>query len=300
MANNNSTILIVIVVAFLVIGYGGLDFFKGSSTPQGTQNSPYYEGEDPVINIAGVDAYLGGTTVSASAQASINGGAFASTTLGSSKTKVDNTIELFLTNGTSYHNMYVNVGKVAPSSFPVQLKFNKNSTVTETIATTTGLPISNGGGSQNQTDFGNGISYNMKDTMTAAALTTTQDMTCVFELTAGSNASTTPSGVLYGPYNGAALPVKANSANWYTGSGVDSKMYFFDIPALSNGATAEYNINVNAKSTGRFGAGTKLIKSCYTKEWFIDSKTGKATYDVADGEGVIKSLAKYSYTVYFQ
>jgi hypothetical protein len=293
----------IIVVALLAAITYGVYTNQSQTSIGGAQTSTSSGGTvintvNPAIQVAGIDAQESGTPVAMSAKASTNGGAFTTVTLGTDTAVPGQTIDLLLTNNTGYHNAVKQGIVVTPSSFPVTVLFNKNASMTESIYTTTGLVITNTnlGGAQNQTALGNGATYNLKDEMQAGSLTSTQDMVCVIELTAGSNASTSPSGALLDGQQ----PFSTSKPTWYTTAGINSNVYLFNMGALSTSATSTHTIQLNSKSTGAFPALSYMKKSCYTKEWFIDPNTGKATYDVADSQGTVKSMATYTYYVYFQ
>jgi hypothetical protein len=267
---------------------------QGTNGNQGSNTgSGYIVTTNPTIAVAGGDKQQAGTSVTPGIQYSNGGGTFA--TASSTTAVPGQTLDLIM-NSSGYHSQVVQALQVTPNSFPLSVLFNKNATITENIYTTTGLVITNGGGAQNQTDLGNGAGYNLKDDMTANALTSTQDMVCIIEITAGTNASTNPVGAQFGGQS----PFSTSKPIWYTTAGVNSNVYLFNMPAISDTATRTNNIILTAKSTGRFQATSKMIKNCYTKEWFIDPNTGDLTYDVADSNGAVKSIAQYTYTVVFQ
>jgi hypothetical protein len=136
--------------------------------------------------------------------------------------------------------------------------------------------------------------------MTASALTSTQDMVCIVEIEAGTNASTSPAGAAL-DLNGVAIPVLSTSKpTWYSTLGTASNVYQFEVAPLDTTALQTFHVTLVAKPTGRFSAATRMVKTCYTKEYFEDPVTGKIVYDVADSLGNLKSMAQYKYTVYFQ
>jgi len=322
MAEKNAVVWVIgiLVVAIFASKAGLFDGSNGAGTGTSTQTSQTGSGTiintvNPAIQVAGVDKQQTGTTVTSNpAKASTGGGAFATITLGTTTTVPGQTLDLFLTNGTSYHTAYygkdiqgdANVQQstssisVTPSTFPITVVYNKNATVTENIFNTLGVAITNGGGATNQTNNGNGASYTLKDSMSGTSLQSTQDMKCIVELTAGVNASTTPAGVTLS-LNGNSIPVVSTSIPaWYTPVGTNSRVWIFDVAPLSSAAQVDYSLGLNALSTGSFTAGNRAIKTCYTKEYFIDPNSGQVTYDVADSNNVVQSIAKYAYTVYFQ
>ena len=297
---------VVVVIGLLLLGlavYGIFQIkpaeqtFTGGTDTGGGIGGTTIVTTNPVISVAAVDNQALGTTVGNSIQYSVAGGGWQ--TASSTSLAPGTNVQLFVTNGTTYHNAAVPSFAVTTSSFPLALRMNKNATVTENMYTTTGLVLTNSAGTantQNQTDLGNAATYNIKDEMQANALTSTQDMVCVVEISAGNNASTSPVGATYGGMQ----PTTTAKPVWYTAAGVNSNVYLFNMPALSSTATVTNNLQLTAKSNGRFGATSYVKKTCYTKEYFIDPVSGSVTYDVADSEGTLKSLASYTYQFYFQ
>lgn len=328
-ANTTGVILVVLLSLILVGGVGfGVYYFAGNSQNTLSGSDQNIDGSgitlvttDPVIQIAGTDLQQGGTAVTGSAQVATNGNGFTSATLGTTTAKVGQTLDILIVNNTAYHNAYygkdvsgddnvvqkdangdtvANSINVKPGTFPIGVKFNKNgSLATDNIYSTTGVVMTTGGAT-NQTDLGNGASYNFKNEMAMGSLLSTQDMSCVVEVTAGVNL-TAPNGITMS-LNGANIAPKLTARpQWYTlVGGVDSVVYVFDVPALSSTATQQFYIGVNTKSTGRLPATSSVIRTCYTKEYFIDSQTGKVAYDVADSLNAIKSMASYTKRFYFQ
>lgn len=298
-------VVLIVGVIFAGIDMGWFTKTAAVGTPGNTAANQASGGAiittNPTISVIGNDKLSPGTAVGSSIQYRLAGtGGFA--TASSTTLVPGQTVDLLVTNATTYHSVYVPSFTVTAQSFPLSVAFLKNATATENIYSTVGVVLSNGAGkSSNQTALGAGQSYNLKDEFTAGALQGTQDMTCVVELSAGVNASTTPAGVILS-LNGQAIPLKSTSTpTWYTVAGTDSRVFLFDVPAVTGGVVNTYNININP-ATGKeiFGAGKFVLKTCYTKEWFVDPVSGQPTYDVADGNGVIKSLAQYQYKVYAQ
>jgi hypothetical protein len=258
---------------------------------------------NPTITFGTGDAQQTGTTVGNTYYASVNGAPFGA--VNTPTTAVPGqVIDFLIVNGTSYHNQAIRGLTVQPGSFPQQVLMGRNATMTESIYTTTGLVITNSlagaGSTQNQTNLGNGATYNLKDEMSAGALQTTGDMVCVIELTAGINATTTPSGASLA-LNGQSLPlVSTSTPNWYTPVGVNSRIWMFNVPAISTSATQTFQIQLNSLSTGSFSGASRMVKTCYSKENFIDPISGKLAYDVADSQGTLKAMSQYKYTAWFQ
>jgi hypothetical protein len=313
--------IILIVAALFAIYYfdiGGVQSLfvqKQVTSPQ--QQGTTINTVNPIISVTALDKQASGSVVSVvGAQGAFSSGGFKSITLGTDTAVPGQTLDMLLPNGTAamqYHTAYYgadvsgdnNVAlttstvTVTPSTFPITVLFNKNATVTENIYSTTGLVISNEGGaaSTNQTKLGDGATYNMRDAMSGQSLASTQDMVCVIEINAGNNVSTTSGqGVTY---DGKA-PFSTAKPTWYTVNGTSSNVYLFDTAPLASGAEVNRNIQVVNKATGSFSAQDMLIKTCYTKEYFLDPNSGKIVYDIADSNGNLKSIAQYKYKVYFQ
>lgn len=256
---------------------------------------------NPIISILGNDAQQDGTTVSTTTSSKYSrdsDSSFATVTLGTTTAIPGQIIRLFLVNSSSYHNQVWNKDGnivIKANTFPVNIQFNKNATITESIYYQN-TKLTNNGGANNITDLGNGASYSLTDEMQANALTNTQEMLCIIELTAGVNASTDTPGVTYD----GKLSENIETSSWYTPVGTTSKIYTFTKPAISSTKPISENILISSKSTGRFCALSYVKKTCYTKEWFVDPTSGKLTFDVADSQGNLKSIAQYTHTVYFQ
>jgi len=260
----------------------------GNQGTQGNGNAPInIVTTNPTPSVAGQDSQNLGTTVTNTLLVSVNKGAFAAATATAPGANVINT--------SVYHTAVVQNQPNLVDAYPVKVLMNKNATVTETVYYKN-TALTNNGGANNITDLGNGISYALSDEMQANALTSTQEMLCVVELSAGVNASTDVPAVTL---TGRTAESKDISA-WYTVAGTNSKTYVFTVPAISTTATAKNDLLVTAKSTGRFSPLSTIKKTCYTKEWFVDPKTNALTFDVADSQGTIKSMARYTATVAFQ
>jgi hypothetical protein len=293
----------IAVVALLgVLSYATLKNLDNSVTGPGINN----DGQGTQIVTTGAapdwgaqDRQAGGTSVgSTQTVRSTTGGIF--NTKASSYTP-GQVVDVFVTNNTIYHNMYVAQHKVAyGTSDPFTVSVDKNASVSESIYTTTGLVMTNSatatGAVQNQTNGGNGKTYNFKDEMSGTALQSTNDMTCVVEVSAGINVSTVSTAVTL---NG-NTPKLAGTPAWYTTAGVNSRTWLFDIPAITSGNTVTNTLSLTADTSKQFSAPASVKKVCYTKEWFIDPNTGQPTFDVADSNGAVKSMAAYTYQFYFQ
>ena len=305
---NTLGVIVVILLAILIFSGIGIGIYVASGTKEtaiGGEGQATGNGgttivtTNPIISIIGNDEQSG-TTVSTSGNSYSrdSDSSYDSVTLGTTTAIPGQVIRLLLVNNTQYHNQVWNLDgaiKVQANTFPVNVQFNKNATITESLYYQN-TKLTNGGGANNITNLGNGASYSLTDEMQANALTNTQDMVCIIEVEAGTNLSTDSPGVTYD----GALSTNRETGSWYTPQTTASKIYTFDRPAISSTKPVTSNIYVNFKSTGGMGsAGTNsdIIKSCYVKEWFKDPTTGKLTYDVVDSQGTVKSMAIYTYTV---
>lgn len=300
---------IFLLLAVLVVGFIGIGIYYATGTRQqavGGEGQITTDGgttivtTNPIISILGNDAQQDGTIVStAGSKYSVNSdSSFSSVTLGTTTAIPGQVVRLLLVNNTQYHNQVWNLdGKIVvqANTFPVNVQFNKNATITESIYYQN-TKLTNGGGANNITNLGNGASYSLTDEMQSNALTNTQDMVCIIEVEAGTNLSTDSPGVTYD----GEVSNGRETASWYTPQGTSSKVYVFDRPAISTTKPVSTNILVNFKSTGGIGSAgvnSDILKSCYTKEWFVDPTTGKLTYDVVDSQGNVKSMAIYTHTI---
>lgn len=298
----------LILVALVGVGYlvstGGL---SQQTAISGSQVTPGDGGTiintvNPTVTVNGVDKQQTGTSVPGTLKMATDGGSYATVTSGTTTAVPGQRVKLLFTNNTGYHNAVTDEILVSPGSFPVTLGLNANATVTETMFNTNGVAMTDGGlatGSVNQTVRGNGASYTFKDSMVGTALKSTQAMTCIFELTDGTACSATPACVGLSTGGNSIPLVSTSKPSWYTVAGTTSNVYLFDVPALDSSAQVDYAINLNTKSTDDFDAVSRMIKRCYTKEWFIDPN-GQLVFDVVDSQSTVKSIAQYDYTIFFQ
>lgn len=286
-----------LIVGIIVFAAFQMNWFGLGSTPvtpgDSVQSGPeYISTGSTTMTVIGVDALSAGTSVTGTTSVSTNGGAFSSDDFSISASP-NQALNILVTNNTLYHNAVITATVPQSPTGTINVQLKKNASITENVYTTTGLVIA--ANTQNQTDLGDGASYNLKDEMMPASLTSTGDMLCLIEIQAGNNASTTPAGATL---NGASAS-STSKPIWYTTIGTNSNVYQFPVPSLAVGTTT-FTIGLNAKSTGRFSAATRVIKTCYTKENFVDPNSGLLVYDVADSNGVIKSMASYAKTITFQ
>jgi hypothetical protein len=300
--------LVILVVAVLIAGYyfnvGGVQgFFNGTpkTTPTEPQNSIV-----PIVSATIVDRQSPGTSVGTTGnQYSVGAGSLGALTLGTTTAQQGQTLNILFVNNTQYHNKYVEGIVVTTTTFPLSVKLDKNSSVTENMYNTVGQVMTNGvgGWTTNQTTLGNGATYNFKDEMQGSALSSTNDMVCVIEIVNGVNASTSPQGAILTGGSGVTF-IGTSKPTWYTTNTSSSNVYLYDVKALDSSATQTFNLQINSKTTGNFdvsaGGNFGVAKTCYTKETFVDPNSGKVVTDVADSNGLLKSIARYSYKIAFQ
>src|SRR6185503_13015658 len=298
------------------IGYAPLAVTGAAVSPQVSTSGSgtFINTVNPAISFSTADKQQTGTSVGiATAQVSTGGAPYATITAGTTTAVPGQSLDILLSNTSTYHAAYYGADvagdqnvqqsttgslQVTSTSFPLQVTFNKNATVTEQIYSTTGIVLDNNASvfaTVNQTDLGNGASYSMKDAMSGLSLASTQDMACIVEITAGVNASSSPAGAQLS-LNGNAIPlVSTSKPNWNDTAGVNSVVYRYDIAPLNSGAEVDYQLLLTAKATGRFPAASRVLKTCYTKEYFIDPISGKVVYDIQDSLGNLKSSAQYKF-----
>lgn len=298
---------IVVLVAFLGSYFGLFGQTQGIPGVSPTPSSgTTIVTTGNIVSISGQDALSQGTIVgsSALAQSAAPGTTaftgFGTLTSGTTQFTPGTSLNILLTNGTTYHNSVVR-NHVVPTgtSDPIAVMFNKNASVTESyVYSLTNLVIGNNGVGNNITGAtGVGASITLQDSMYGTSLASTQDMTCLIELTAGVNATSTPSGVTFtGPGAVPNTQYATSTPAWYNTQGSNSRVWAFDIPPITSAGATQYTIVATALSTKTFPAGNKIIKTCYTKENFIDPNTGQLTYAVADSNNNVKSIAVYSFT----
>lgn len=306
---------IVIVVLLLAgLGTGNIkvpNFQSAPTVPPSAQvntagqtqnvSLPYISTGTSTITLAPVSATQPGVTVATTSLTSINGNGFVAGTnsiTGLSPNQVLN----ILVNSTAqtYHNAVVKNYQVPASpGQSIGVPMNQNATVTEYILQQgSGTSLTNGNntaGNVNQTGATTGAVITLKDELFGQQLTSTQDIVMLVEMTNGGNMSTSPQGVTMNGNN----PFSNAKPAFYTTTYTGSNFYLFNVPALTSSSEVDYSLTFTPISTKAIGS-SLMKKNLYTKEWFVDPVTGQLTYDYVDSNGVLKSIATYSYIVQFQ
>ena len=283
----------------------GAGTITGTSGISGTQ--PIVT-TNPTIDFVGQQAQNIGNTFSTNYQVSVSGGAYGSNTASGTGTAVPGQVDSFLINASGYHNAQLLGLQIAANTFPLSIQMNKNASVTQVW----NYPYANvnlynaaagGNVSTNITNSGsNGASYIINENMYGTSQASTQDMLCLVELTAGINATVSnPTGVQLTGNGVTPDSVYYNTAPvWYTPASTNSRVWGFDVPAISSSSDFPMTLTLQSQSSKSFPSGSQVIQTCYTKEYFIDSGTGKIVYGIADSQtNAIQSAAQYKFAAYF-
>lgn len=291
--SNAVTFGVIALVAILAVLVYAVGFRQqtalGGGDGDGGSNAPYISTGAATLSINAVDALQEGTAVSSSSRVSKDGAAFQS---GITTASPNQKLNILLINGTTYHNTYVTDLTVprAPT-MDIPAKLNGNGTVTMTIFTTDDVVMTNGGGASNQTSSV-GATYNHKIKLQGTDKKNSQDMRCIIETTSSANTTN----ILLTGFGAVQSPKGVNSKpNWYTVAGTGSGVYVYDIQPIVGAETKEGTVVVTSQ-TGKSLSKYNVIVTCKTKEWFLDSTTGKVMYDVEDSLGNLQSIAGYTYT----
>jgi hypothetical protein len=294
MAEKNTWLWVLVVVGVLIFIanpniLSGIFGNNGSGGNNGNNNQ-YIVSSSTALSYAGVDALSPGTTVGSISYTSVNGGPFVT---GITTASQGDTLAILLVNGTTYHSVSIpsNTVPAGKTTDVITANFYANASVSITVFNTNGVAITNNGGATNQT-VATGGAYNMNVRLDGQDKKSTQDMRCVLESSDGSKADTVTLSGLGASYIGMAKPSS------YTLAGANSQVWVYDISPITGATSSSGTIAVTSK-TSQSLTGTKVIMQCFTKEYYIDSTTGKVAYGMEDSLGNLKSWASYKFTVYF-
>ena len=291
--NMTSTLLTIgVIVIALILAVQFLKPTQQTALGTGSQVSSqgYIATGSTTFSYSAVDALSSGTTVGYASRTSVNDGAYTATvTTGSPGNKLN----VLFVNNSNYHNAYV-TGITVPAAptMPLTVQFYKNSSATISMFNMNNVLLTNGGGANNQSVASAGQSFNLPIRFDGVDKTSTQDMRCILEATAGANVSDV---VLTGL---GAVKVGNSKPNWYSLIGTGSSVFVYDIAAV-NGAVSPSGTVSLVSASGKTFAGNYLVITCYTKENFLDSSTGKVSYGTEDSLGNLQSMAAYTYKVGF-
>jgi hypothetical protein len=271
-------------------------FFKAPQTALGGQTNGngvgYISTGSTTLTVIGTDKLSPGTAVTGTSLVSTDGGSFVADdfSLSGSPNQI---LSLILVNNSAggYHNVKVDTVKIPTSpTGVVDVKFVKNGTVTINVFNTDSVKTTSTG-TVNQTVAAGGA-YNMKVRLDGSDKVSSQDMRCILESnTTGDMDKITLSG-LGASYIGMAKPAS------YSLAGANSQVWVYDIAAVEGAVSLDGTVAVASK-TSKTLAGNYMKITCKTKEYFLDTTTGKVAYDIEDSLGNAKSMANYVATVYF-
>lgn len=293
----NSTLLLlglVIVAALIAAPFlqQKLGFSQAAvSAPSGQAASgaqPYISTGATTLNFVLTDAQAQGTLVTATPYIAI--GSDNAYRTGISSASPNDVLNVLFVNNSGYHNAFVKglTVKATPSQTE-SVSMNRNGSVALSLYNTDNSKMS---ATVNQTVVTGGA-YNMEVRFDGTDKVNTQDMKCILEASDSTKMDKLSLSGAGATFVGQAKP------SAYTLSGVNSAVWVYDVQPIVNAVTVKGTLSASSK-TGQSLAGTTAKVTCYTKEYFIDSQSGKVSYDIEDSQGNLKSIATYSVTANFQ
>lgn len=299
MAKTSTTLTFVALAAILLLGIMSYAvFFKTSNTElagqtnAGTSGVGYISTGATTLTVVGTDKLSPGTSVTGTSLISTDGASYVSGTFSISGSP-NQVLNILLVNNSAagYHNTVADGVKVPTSPTGViDAKFVKNASITINVFNTNSV-LTTSTGTVNQT-VTTGGAYNMKIRLDGQDKASTQDMRCILESSTTADMDKISLSGLGAVYVGMAKPAS------YTLAGANSQVWVYDIAAVEGAVSPEGTIAAASK-TSKTLAGNYMKITCNTKEYFLDSTTGKVVYDIEDSLGNAKSMASYTDTVYF-
>jgi hypothetical protein len=281
----------VMFAALIIVGIVAFNSFIGNrgttTTPQ--SGTEYISTGSTTLSFVSTDALQPGTTIGGTGWVGVNGGNLKSGV--TAVNPIDN-LEILFVNNTAYHNVYITGHSVpkAPTD-PIGVAAKGNASISLTMFNTNNQVLDANGASTNQS-VTTGGSYNMQIRMDGQDKKSTNDMVCILEASDGTKADKMTLNGFSASYKGMAKPSS------YTLIGSTSAIWVYDVPAIEGAVSPTGTIGITSK-TSQTLAGVQFKVTCRTKEYFIDSITGKVVYDIEDSAGTAKSMASYSFTDYF-
>lgn len=295
----SAMIVLLGIIAAVVVIAGGYYVYNASTEQAvigGNQNTGNTGGVNnivttlPKINVNAYDAATPGTALTSTLKGSINGANFATVTSGTTEITPADTLVLLVSNST-YHAAKVDQFTVKVNSFPIGVAMNKNASVTMTAINSNNV-VMNGGAATNQT-VAAGDSPTITLKMKGTAKASTQDMICILD-ESNKTAVDGSKGITLSGATPVTIPM-----NFYS-NGANSYLQAVSVAALTSGNEVISTLQVNGDTnTGKTLAGSNIKITCYTKENFVDSNTGKLAFDIQDSTGALQSIASYTTTLYF-
>jgi len=294
-------VLVILIVGMLAVAIYGIYSLKPTeqeaigpqtNTGGGATGGTYISTGATTLSFVGSDALQPGTSVTPTTQISIDGSSFYGTN-NVTTASPRNVLEILAT-ATGYHAVRL-TGKEVPAAptFPISVPLYGNASITVTMFSTNNVVLTNGGGAQNQTVTAGGA-YTIPFRFDGQDKKSTDEMRCVLETTSGTNTST----IVMSSSDLSPVLIGQNKPSIYTLQGTGSAVYVYDISPVTGAVSKNGQIQI-VSNTGKTLAQNKLLLTCYAKEWFIDSTTGKATFGIEDSTGTAKYQAAYTYTVQF-
>lgn len=241
------------------------------------------------LTAVGSDALVPGTAVSGTTQVSVDGGSFTSDDF-SISTSPGEVLDILVLNGTTYHNTVL-LDQVTPDAVTarVNARLYKNATVTLTVYDQ--FTLLDASGALTNASIGSSEVKNLDVYMQGTSDQSTQDMVCVVETSDNTKVEEV---ILAGP--GASKSSRGKPSS-YTLLGTSSSVWTYDVAPIDSSAKKQYTLTIKSKS-GQDASSTQFKVACYTKENFLDSRTGTLMYDIEDSQGTAKSMAVYSFADY--
>lgn len=245
------------------------------------------------LSFNAADAQNLGTSVTNTPYIAVGGESIAAYTTGVTTASPGQILDILVANTSNqYHAAFIK-NYVVPNSptASIPVKMNKNASITMSLFNTNNAVMTAGGTGTNQSVAAGGA-YNMEVRLDGQDKTNTQDMRCIFESSNTTAMSKVTLSGLGAKYIGMAKPAS------YTLSSAASAVWVYDIDPIVGATSSRGVVNVQSK-TGQTLFISSLKIACYTKEYFIDSQSGKVTYDIEDSQGTLKSIGSVNATYYF-
>lgn len=283
--------LIIAIAAVLVFGMQAgwfSNLLGGSSSNNNNDDGTTIVTSATTLSFVSVDALQPGTSIGGTGWVGVNAGSLKS---GVTSVNPKDNLEILFVNATTYHNKYIpSIAVPSVTAFPLEVKALKNATVTVKVFSDENSLLDASGAATNQS-ITTGQSVNMELKLLGTDKTSTQDMVCILEGNGTSVDKMTLSGS-GASYKGMSKPSS------YSLIGSESQIWVYDVTPVEGSVTKVFTIGVQSK-TSKDPSASQWKITCNTKEYFIDSVTGKVAYDIEDSSGTAKSMASYSFTDYF-
>lgn len=193
---------------------------------------------------------------------------------------------------TGYHTVYTDklIVPTSPTAhFPANMK--GNGTVAIDVWNTNDVLMANAGAGTNQT-ASVGAVYNHRIRLTGSSNKDTGDLRCILEAENGSAVNKIELTGFGAVLQGVGKP------QFYTLLSSNSAVWVYDISPIVGAVTPQGNLIVTS-NTGKTTTNSRVKVTCFTKENFIDSNTGKPAYDIQDSNGVQKSINAPTTSFYY-